>query len=274
MATPSVRAIGTAYNTAANAAATASFSGGTMPTHAINDLLVQFVTVDAGTSTTSAITAPSGWTELTDLAWGTTGNGSLLYGRAYALKATSASHTFTAPSVTGLTTGTSGGGAGIRVVSFQNVDIGSFPGTPGSVIAGSGTALTPSATTSTTGIGAIGGFTPTVPYNLVVVWGGHAATSAANTNVLSGDSLTWTEQFDDNYSGGGDHMAVVDTAPQSGSATAVTAKTFTFAAGHTAARFGGKMAALKGVTPVATLQQRAFRGRLIVSGKALNDAFV
>lgn len=232
---PTVVGAGALGVTPNNATASMSATGMTLPAGvAENDLLLMFVYFDTGATTSGqSITNPAGWSTLLDLPHLTNGNmWRVLYRVAGASETDPPSPTFV-----GATTGTSGGTGLCRVIAYRGVDVSSAPT---SCLAGSSGG---NGFTNQQNLGAMAGFTPTADDVLVVVFAGKKDdwTSVAT---LSGDSLTWTEDFESVSTNAGDAGIVVDSAPVVGAPVAISNKTFTVTGGATANGLG-RMFALK-----------------------------
>lgn len=246
---PSFVSAGTLVATTNNYVSPSSASPG-LPTGMTTGktLMLLFAFFDMGATTSGSIGTPAGWTDL-GLDSGAVANSQIakIFGRIFTTGDTAPSVSFT-----GGTAGTTGATGLTQILAYDDVDVSAFPGTPGSVLVGSGTAL--NQTVTSTNINAIPGFTPSANNSRLVVFGGKSSVSAGNPTgfaVLTGESLTWNERVDAGSTNAGDAWMVIDDADVV-TATAIAAKTFT-ATGGTASRAVGRMFALKTRPLVATI---------------------
>lgn len=219
-------------------------TGMTLPAGVVEgDFLLMYVFFDMGASTSGSITNPTGWATFLDLPH--TANGDMwrvLYKVVGAGEGALASPTFN-----GATTGTSGGVGLCRVVAYSGVDTSALPS---SALAGSSGG---NGFTNQQNMGAIAGFTPTSPDVRVCVFAGKKDdwTSVAT---LTGDGLTWTEDFESVTTNASDAGMVLDSAPIVGAPVAITNKTFTVTGGATANGLG-RMFALKPAAVTTTTHE-------------------
>lgn len=229
---------GTQYVTPNSAANNMTATGGSMPTHASGDLLLMFVFYATGTTTNGTISTPSGWSDFS-ADFGAAANS--LMGKIFYKVAASGSETFTSPAFGNPTTGT-GTSAGVGIVqvhSYRNVDTSSMPAS-----AKSGFQATNSGAGTATSIGALTGLTPSLDRSMIVVGGSRSEAATGNANVLTGDSLTWTERLDATTTNAGDAAAVIDTSTVQTTAAAIANKTITYATAPAAAKWQGFVLAL------------------------------
>jgi hypothetical protein len=153
------------------------------------------------------------------------------------------------PTFNGATTGTNGGVAECQVVAYRDVDVSSLPA---SALAGSSGG---NGFTNQQNMGAIAGFTPTSPDVRVCVFAGKKDdfTSVAT---LTGDGLTWQEDFESVTTNASDAGMVLNSAPIVGAAVAITNKTFTVTGGAVANGLG-RMFALAPAPSSATTHDLA-----------------
>jgi hypothetical protein len=249
--------VGTVYATPNTAATPMTATGGTMPTHATGDLLLMFTHFDTGATTTGTLTAPSGWGDL-GLTLGAAANSQL--GKIYYKVAASSGETFTSPTFTNATTGTTGGTGICTVVSYRGVDTTSMPS---SALAGNGTAL--NQTTAATGINTITGFTPTVVQAMIVIYGGKSSTSGNNptgfATLAGSDGAVWAEAFDTGSTNAGDAWMVMDDGLTTTTLPTIATKSFTQTGGGTS-KAVGIMFALKPLLAKAETLIDDFTGTL------------
>ena len=250
---PTIQAVGTAYQSPATAATPMTVTGGTMPTHQAGDVLLMFCFFDTGATTSGqSISTPAGWdaglfVDNTSLANGMTFHVFFKY-------APNGSQTFTSPTFTGATTGTTGGTGIAQVATLRSTSGRPYPSNVDADLLYAGASTETVNATAAQNIASITGFTPSWDNTLIVVYGGKKDdwTSVAT---LTGDGLTWTERGEPFSTSGGDAGMVWNTAPQTTKA-AITAKTFTVTGGATE-KSVGRMFALReppAVIPVGMLQ--------------------
>lgn len=260
ISTVGIGALGATPN---NATASMTATGMTLPSGvAENDLLLMYVYFDTGATTSGqSITAPSGWTQLWDSNNLTNGN----FLRVYYRVATASEGAPPSPTFVGATTTTSGGTGLCRVIAYRGVNVSNPPTSLTAGISGG------NSFTNLQNIGQITGFTPTTNDVLVVVFGGKKDdwTSVAT---LTGDGLTWAENFESVSTSGADAGMVVGSALIIGAPVAISNKTFTVTGGATAHGLG-RMFALNPAPPATpVIEQKAFRFRADDS-QALNSDF-
>lgn len=195
-----------------------------------DDVALMFTYFDGGAVVSGmSITAPAGYSQLVDLPHQANGNMLRIYGKV--LDGTEDGTAAPSPTFNGGTTGTSGAVGECRVVVVRDADISAFPG---SVLAGvsGGNGFT-----NQQNMGAIAGFTPTSDNAHVFVFAGKKATFTSIA-LLTGDGLTWTEQFESPTTNASDAGMVLNTAPIEGAAVAIANKTFTVTGGSTANGLG------------------------------------
>jgi hypothetical protein len=252
---PTVVGVGALGVTPNSATTPMTAAGMTLPAGVVEgDLLLMYVFFDTGVTTSGqSITNPAGWSTLLDLPHLANGDmWRVLYKVAAAGEGAPASPTFT-----GATTGTTNGGTGMcRVVAYSGVDTSALPS---SALAGSSGG---NGFTGQQNMGAIAGFTPTADDVLVCVFAGKKD-DWTSVSTLTGDGLTWTEDFASVTTNGSDAGMVLNSAPIVGAAVAITNKTFTVTGGATANGLG-RMFALKPAAVTTTTHDLA--GTIVGSG--------
>ncbi len=195
---------------------------------ASGDLMLGFAYFDSGAATTGlSITAPAGWSQLVDLPHAA--NANML--RVYCKAAGGGEGAPASPTFNGGTTGTSGATGLWRVVTVRGADIASLPSSALAGVSGG------NGFTAQQNMGAIAGFTPTESNALVFVFAGKKD-DFTSVDALTGDGLTWTEQFEAPSTRSDDAGMVVASAPITGAAVAISNKTFTVTGGTAANGLG------------------------------------
>lgn len=221
--------VGTLGVTPDSATASMTATGMALPAGVqAGDLMLMCCYFDTGDTTSGqSITPPAGWTQFVNLPSLAAGNILRVYCKvAGAGEANPASPTFA-----GATTGTSGGVGECQLVVLRGADTSALPASAlAGVTGGNGF-------TNQQNMGAIAGFTPTADHALVFVFAGKKATWTS-VATLTGDSLTWTEQFESPTTNASDAGMVLNTAPISGAPVAIANKTYTVTGGTTANGLG------------------------------------